>query len=111
MHSSLRVPAGENITMTRRSAVAERMLMRRAVEAIVWAMPAVNYDRMLQAALRVAKADFNQIIYWSRLPDWKIQTLTPNTDAIYFSPFINTKEVGPVVLEIPPADGGSITGT
>ena len=87
------------------------MLMRRAIEAIVWAMPAVNYDRMLQAALRVAKADFNQIIYWSRLPDWKIQTLTPNTDAIYFSPFINTKEVGPVVLEIPPADGGSITGT
>jgi hypothetical protein len=26
-------------------------------------------------------------------------------------PFINTKEVGPVVIEIPPADEGSITGT
>jgi hypothetical protein len=26
-------------------------------------------------------------------------------------PFINTKDVGPVVLEIPPADEGSITGT
>ncbi len=26
-------------------------------------------------------------------------------------PFFNTKEAGPVVLEIPPADGGSITGS
>jgi hypothetical protein len=74
-------------------------------------MPAVNYDLMYQAAVREAKADFNQVVYWSRLPDWKIQTLTPNPDSIYFSPFINTKDVGPVVLEIPPADEGSITGT
>src|SRR5678816_2407194 len=30
---------------------------------------------------------------------------------MYLTPFINTKDVGPVVLEIPPADDGSITGT
>ena len=35
---------------------------------------------------------FNQVIYWSRLPDWKIQTLTPNPDAIYLTPFTNTAE-------------------
>ena len=89
----------------------ERTLHRRAVEAVIWGMPAVNYDLMYQAAVREAKADFNQVVYWSRLPDWKIQTLTPNPDSIYFSPFINTRDVGPVVLEIPPADDGSITGT
>jgi Uncharacterized conserved protein len=88
-----------------------RTIERRAVEAVIWGMPAVNYDLMFQAAARGAKADFNQVIYWSRLPDWKIQTLTPNPDAIYLSPFINTKGVGPMVLEIPPADEGSITGT
>jgi hypothetical protein len=87
-----------------------RALERRAVEAVIWGMPAVNYELMYQAAVR-AKGGFNQIIYWSHLPDWKIQTLTPNPDAIYFTPFINTKDVGPVVLEIPPADEGSITGT
>jgi len=91
--------------------LAERTVHRRAVEAVIWGMPAVNYDLMHQAALREAKGDFNQVIYWSRLPDWKIQTLTPNPDSIYFSPFINTKDVGPVVLEMPPADEGSITGT
>jgi hypothetical protein len=89
----------------------QRTLHRRAVEVVIWGMPAVNYDRMYQAAVREATGDFNQVIYWSRLPDWKIQTLTPNPDAIYLTPFTNTAEVGPVVLEIPPADEGSITGT
>jgi hypothetical protein len=87
-----------------------RTIERRAVEAVIWGMPAVNYDLMFQAA-REAKGAVNQIIYWSRLPDWKIQTLTPNPDSIYLSPFTNTKDAGPMVLEIPPADEGSITGT
>jgi hypothetical protein len=91
--------------------LTDRMLQRRAVEAVIWGMPVVNYDLMYQAAVRGAKGDFNQIIYWSRLPDWKIQTLTPNPDSIYFMPFINTKVVGPIVIEIPPVDEGSITGT
>jgi hypothetical protein len=93
------------------SDLAERTLHRRAVEAVSWGMPVVNYDLMYQAMVRGARGAFNQIAYWSRLPDWKIQTLTPNPDAIYFMPFTNTAGVGPVVLEIPPADEGSITGT
>ena len=91
--------------------LARRTIERRAIEAIIWGMPVVNYDLMYQAAVRDAKAAFNQVIYWSRLPDWKIQTLTPNPDAIYLTPFVNTKDVGPMVLELPPADEGSITGT
>jgi hypothetical protein len=87
-----------------------RTVERRAIEAVIWGMPVVNYDRMYQAA-RAARGDFNRVIYWSRLPDWRIQTLTPNPDAINFSPFINTRDAGPMVLEIPPADEGSITGT
>ncbi|HEY6342555.1 MAG TPA: DUF1254 domain-containing protein [Bryobacteraceae bacterium] len=90
--------------------MTRRGIQRRAVEAVVWGMPAVNFDLMYQATLK-AKAGFNQIVYWSRLPSWKNQTLTPNPDAIYLMPFINTKDVGPIVLEIPPADDGSITGS
>jgi hypothetical protein len=48
---------------------------------------------------------WNQIIYWSRLLDWRNETLTPSPNTIYVFPFFNTKEAGPVVLEIPPADG------
>src|SRR5882724_8474565 len=58
--------------------LARRTVERRAVEAVVWGMPAVNYDLMYQAMVRETKGDFNQIVYWSPLPDWKNQTLTPN---------------------------------
>jgi hypothetical protein len=87
-----------------------RTVHRRAVEAAIWGMPIVNFDLMYQAMARI-NGSFNQIVYWSRLPDWKNQTLTPNPDSIYLIPFINTKDAGPVVLEIPPADDGTIVGS
>jgi hypothetical protein len=79
--------------------------------AIIWGIPVVNFDLMFQAMVRDAKGAVNQILYWSRLSDWKNQFLTPNPDTIYFMPFFSTKDAGPMVLEIPPADDGSITGT
>ncbi len=85
-----------------------RLVHRRAVEAVIWAMPAVNYDLMLQAMLNKTEGKINQFIYWSRPSDWKNQTLTPNPDAIYFMTFFNTRDAGPVVIEVPPADGGSL---
>jgi hypothetical protein len=93
--------------------LTERTVHRRAVEAVIWGMPAVNYDLMYQAMVRDAKAGegSNKIVYWSRPFGWKNQTLTPNPDTIYLMPFINTKDVGPVVLEIPPAGEGTIVGS
>ena len=88
---------------------AERTVHRRAVEAVIWGMPAVNYDLMLQEALK-AGAKENQIIYWGKPSDWHNQTLTPNPDSIYLMTFFTTKDVGPVVIEVPPAgDDGSLT--
>src|SRR5262249_16254279 len=102
----------ERVGITYRPAdLAERAIQRRAVEAVIWGMPIVNYDLIYQAMVSKAKGAFNQIVYWSRLPDWKNQTLTPNPDAIYLMPFFNTMEAGPVVLEIPPSDGGTIVGS
>jgi hypothetical protein len=98
-------------TMTATAAqLQERALHRRAVEAAIWGMPAVNFDAMYQALIRDAHGGSNQIVYWSRLLDGKNQTLTPNPDAIYLMPFYDTSH-GPMVLEIPPADDGSITGS
>jgi hypothetical protein len=77
----------------------------RAVEAVIWGMPAANYDLMLQPALKAGSKE-NEIIYWSRPVDWHNQTLTPNPDALYFMIFFNTK-AGPLVIDVPPADDGS----
>lgn len=90
-------------------AASRRVVERRAVEALIWGVPAVNFELMRDALTKVG-GDWNQIVYWSRLPDWKNQTLTPNPDVIYLMPFYDTRN-GPVVLEIPPASGGSITGS
>lgn len=89
--------------------LARRAVERRAVEAVIWGMPAVNYDLMLQAAFK-AGAKENEIVYWGKPSDWRNQTLTPNPDAIYLMTFWNTKDVGPVVIDVPPAgDDGSLT--
>jgi hypothetical protein len=93
-----------------REEIADRVVRGRAFEAVVWGMPVVSFELMYQAT-RQAGGGFNQVVYWPGLPDWKNQTLTPNPDAIYLMPFTDTTDAGPVVLEIPPADDGSITGT
>ena len=91
--------------------LAERMVQRRAVEAVIWGMPAVNYDLMLQEMLTKTPGKVNQIVYWGRPLDWRNQTLTPNPDAIYFMAFFDTKDVGPVVIDVPPGDAaGSLNG-
>jgi hypothetical protein len=91
--------------------LARRTVHRRAIETVVWGMPAVNFDLLWQAMAQ-AKGSWNQVVFWSRLPDWKNQTLTPNPDVIYLMPFFDTKDAGPMVMEIPPAGPeGSITGS
>ena len=90
--------------------LAGRTIERRAVEAAIWGMPAVNYDLMLQEMLTKTPGKVGQVIYWGRPLDWHNQTLTPNPDALYFLVFFNTKD-GPVVLDLPPADNnGSFNG-
>src|SRR5262245_25576323 len=90
--------------------LANRTTYRRAVEAVIWGMPAVNYDLMRQEMLSKTSGKVGQVIYWGRPLDAKNQTLTPNPDAIYFMVFFNTKD-GPVVLDLPPGDAnGSFNG-
>jgi hypothetical protein len=89
--------------------LTRRNIERRGVEAMIWGMPAVNSDLMLQATQNSTAAKANEIIFWSRPVNWKNQTLTPNPDSIYFMSFWNVKD-GPLVIDIPPAEGGSIAG-
>ena len=105
---SEKVVNGLNPTITK---IQEQVKYNRAMEAVIWGIPAVNFDIMYQATVRDAKGGYNSVVYWSELQDWHIQTLTPNTDVVYFSAFFNLKESGPMILQIPPASGGVINGT
>lgn len=87
----------------------DRSIERRAVEAVIWGMPAVNADLMLQEMLSKTKAKVNEVVYWSHPANWQNQTLTPNPDSIYLMSFWNVKD-GPLVIDVPPAEGGSFAG-
>ncbi|MGE3875965.1 MAG: DUF1214 domain-containing protein [Parvibaculaceae bacterium] len=90
--------------------LAQRTVHRRAVEAVIWGMAAVNAELMRQEMLK-AGGKPGEIIYWGKPLDWHNQTLTPNPDTLYFMGFYDTRAAGPMVVEIPPAsEKGSLNG-
>jgi hypothetical protein len=103
---ALMISVGSTQAQTPPNDPQQRVLESRAVEAAIWGMPVVNYDLMLQEMLSKTPGRVNEVIYWGKPLDWKNQTLTPNPDTLYFMTFFNTKDVGPIVIDIPPADAG-----
>jgi hypothetical protein len=90
--------------------ITDPLFHSRAIEAMVWAMPAVNLELMEQAKTQTTGMGQNSIVYWSNVLDWKGQLLTPNSDVIYSLPFWDLRQ-GPMVLEIPPIGDGIINGS
>ena len=90
--------------------LAQRSLQRRAVELAIWGVPIVSVEAMRQAYFRDAGAQYNDIVYWSKPSGWHNQTTTPNSSALYVYFNVNTRS-GPVVIEIPPAQGAGVFGS
>jgi len=89
-----------------------RTVERRAVDAVIWGLPLVGEDAVKQAAFRDGKAHYNDIVWWPKGGGWKNQSPTPNVNTRYIYFFINTKQDGPVVVDLPPAvTGASFYGT
>lgn len=78
----------------------EKLYQSRAFESALWGMPAVNFLAMRRAYLEDIGAQYNDLIYFSQLANWKFQTTTPNNANFYSMFFANLKS-GPVILEIP----------
>jgi len=84
-----------------------RTVERRAVDAVIWGAPAVTLDMMRQAYFRDAKASYNDIVWWPKGAGWQNQSLDVNSIVRYLYVFSNTKNDGPVVLDLPAAVGGA----
>jgi hypothetical protein len=56
--STPRMPNGQN-------------LEQRAVTAAIWGVPIVSVNAMRQAFFRDAKANYNDVVFWSKPSDWK----------------------------------------
>jgi len=88
----------------------ERMLHHRAIDALVWAMPLLNFKQFRDGHMDLG-VGYNDIAYYSKVQDWKFQTATPNNTTPYNNFFLTIKN-GPVVFEIPAsADAVGIFGT
>ena len=96
--------------MTTLSAIQRKTIERRAVDAGTWGMPILSVHAMRRAYLEDAGAEYNDIVYWSKLADWKNQTTTPNSSSYYVYVNFNTSD-GPVVLDIPRPVGAGLFGT
>jgi hypothetical protein len=97
-------------SMAEELSIADRMLHHRAIEAVVWAMPIMNFKKF-RDALADAGVGPNDIGYFSEVQDWKFQTATPNNTTPYINFYWNLEE-GPIVVEIPPAvPGVGVFGT
>jgi len=90
----------------------KRTVERRAVDAVIWGLPLVGEDACKQASFRDGKATYNDIVWWAKGGSWMNQSPTPNVNTRYMYFFCNTKQDGPVVVELPPAvPGASFYGT
>ncbi len=104
--------AAQNPTSFTPEELHRRTVERRAVDAVIWGLPLVGEDAVKQAAFRDGKATYSDIVWWPKGGGWKNQSPTPNVNTRYMYFFCNTKQDGPVVVELPPAvPGASFYGT
>lgn len=82
---------------------ARRTMERRAVEAAIWAMPAVSMAGMRKSLAGIG-ADFNQVVYFSRPMEARHEFMTANNQTPYVISVLDLRR-GPVVLDVPPASG------
>jgi len=91
-------------------ALAARTRSRRAVEAAIRGVPLAAFDALVRAFERDAGGAANQVLLWSRPGDWRNQAPGPDPETLALAAFLDTREAGPLVLEIPPADDGPMAG-
>lgn len=85
-------------------ALANELAFQRATQAYLWALPIVNMRAMQQghAEMMGGTAYYKIAIYEDRLKAHTLIT-TPNSDVIYGLAWLDMKETGPLVIDLPPA--------
>jgi hypothetical protein len=85
----------------------DEMDYQRAVQAYLWAYPAVSFESIRIGTKRDLGADLNDIVIADNYADPKGRWLTANDTTIYAYTNVDLGKSGPVVVEIPP---GAIVG-
>jgi len=85
--------------------VYENLDRSRAVEAFLDFIPAASIEAMRIGHEQLGIDSYNEVLLFDGLMDSNSLFLTGNTDTVYASTFLDLREDGPTVIEIPPGAG------
>jgi hypothetical protein len=88
------------------AALNDELLLQRATQAYLWALPAVNLMAMKEGSEKAFGAGYNVFPVWKKRLDAKTLVTTPNSDVIYAMAYVDVGKDGPLVIEIPPQQQG-----
>ncbi len=75
----------------------------RGVDAFLKGIPGASLQGLVQGGADLGADANGKVLIFDKLMDSKALFLTANTSTLYILPYINTKEEGPIVVEVPPA--------
>ena len=78
------------------------LLFERGVQAYLWALPALNMYGMKEGSEKVFGKGYNVLPIFKERLNAKTLITTPNSDVIYALGYLDLKEDGPMVIEVPP---------
>ena len=81
---------------------------QRAVQAYIWATPAVAGQSFIDGMQRDLGATLTRFAIWERSATPLTRVLTGNAQSIYAVGFVDLERYGPVVAELPPGVLGMV---
>jgi hypothetical protein len=84
------------------------LLFQRAVQVYLWAVPALNMYGMKEGSESTFGKGYNILPIFKQRLNAKTLITTPNSDVIYALGYLDLKEDGPLVIEVPPGLQGII---
>jgi hypothetical protein len=86
----------------------DELFFERAAQTYLWALPALNMYGMKEGSEKVFGAGYNVLPIFKERLNAKTLITTPNSDVIYALGYLDLKEDGPLVIEVPPGLQGII---
>jgi hypothetical protein len=82
--------------------LADELTFQRAVQAYLWALPAVNMYAMKEGLGKQFGEGYNVMAVFEKRLKPRTVITTPNSDVIYGLAFPDLSKTGPLILEAPP---------
>jgi hypothetical protein len=84
------------------ASLKDELVFQRAVQSYLWALPVLNMYGMKDGSEKVFGKGYNVLPIFKDRLNAKTLITTPNSDVIYALGYLDLKDDGPIVIEVPP---------